>query len=99
MDNGICLAYVGQEFVSESLALGGPFHQTGYVHYFHSGRNDALGGTHFHQAVESLVRNGDDAHIGLDSTEREIGRLSLGVAQTVEEGGFAHVGQPYYAAF
>lgn len=98
MDYGVRLAYVGQELVAEALALGGTLHQAGYVHYLHGGGHHAARLAHLHELVEALVRDGDDPHVGLYGAEREIGRLGLGVAQTVEERGLAHVGESHYAA-
>ena len=50
------------------------------------------------QPDKPLVGHRDDAHVGFDGAEREVGRLRLGVGQAVEKGRFTYVGQSYDAA-
>ena len=95
MQDGIGLADVGQESVPESLAATGAFHQACNVHNFDGGGDNALGMHELGQAVQPLVGHGDDPHIGLDGAERKVGRLCLGVRQTVKQSRLTHVGKSH----
>ena len=99
MDNRICLTDVSQELVSQSFALGSTFYQTRYIYNLAGGGNDASRMNQLCQFGESFIGNGNDTHIGFDCTEREIGCLCLGTAQTVEQSGFTHIGQSYNTTF
>ena len=48
---------------------------------------------------EAFVGNGDDAHVRLDCTEREVGCLRLSVREAVEKSGLAHVRESYDTTF
>lgn len=95
MNDGICLANVGQKLIAQALALACALHQAGNVHNLDGGGHDALRVNEFGKFIEAFVRNGDYAHIGFDCTEWEVCRLSLGVRQTVEKRGLAHIRKPY----
>ena len=96
MDDGISFADVAQELVAEAFALRGTLHESGDVNDFHRCRHDASRMHQFGQFGKTFVGHRDDTHVGLDGAEREIGRLRFGVAQTIEEGGLAHVGESNY---
>ena len=98
MNNGVRVADVGQKLVAQPLAFRGTFHQSGDIDDLDSGGNHPLGIVDLREPNEPLVGNGDDAHVGLDRTERKIRRLRLGVGQAVEKGRFTHVGQPHDTA-
>ena len=99
MDDRVRLADVSQELVAKSLAVAGTLYQSGYIDYLHRGGYDtALGVAELTQTVQTLVGNSDHTEVRFDSTEGKIGGLRLGVAQTVKQGGFAHVRQSYYTA-
>ena len=98
MDDGVRVADVGQEFVAEPFAFRRPFHQPGDVHDLDRGRDHPFGIVDLRQFDKPLVGNRDDAHIGLDGTERKVSRLRLRIGQAVEKGRFTHVGQTYDAA-
>ena len=95
VDDGVGLADVAQELVAQALAAAGALDQAGDVDNLDRGGHDARGIHQFGEFVQSLIGHGDDAHVGLDGAERKVGRLRLGIRQAVEQGGFAHVGQPH----
>ena len=95
VDDGIRLADVGQELVAQSLTLAGALHESCNVDNLHRGGHYAPRVHQLSELSEPLIGHGDDAHVGLDSTEGEVCRLRLGVRQTVEEGRLAHVGQSH----
>ena len=86
MDDGIGLTNVTQEFVSQALTTAGSLHQSGDVDDFDRRGHDARGIHQLGELVETLVGNGDNAHIGLDGAEREVGRLRLGIRQAIKQG-------------
>jgi hypothetical protein len=81
---------------AEAFAFRGTLHESGDVNDFHRCRHDAPRMHQFGQFGKTFVGHRDDTHVGLDGAEREIGRLRFGVAQTIEEGGLAHVGESNY---
>ena len=85
MNNGISLANVGKELVTETFTLRRALHQSGNIHDFHRGGNNLLGIHQLGELVESLIGHGNHAHIRLDGAKREICRLRLGVRQTVKQ--------------
>ena len=98
VDDSVCLAYVAQELVAQPLAFRRALDEAGYVYNLDRGGHDAPRMDDFGQSRQPLVGYGDDAHVGFDGAEREVGRLRLGARQAVEKRGLAHVGQPHYAA-
>jgi hypothetical protein len=86
MDDGIAVAYIGQEFVAQTLPFRGTTDETGDVDNLDSGRNDRSRALNFHQFGEALVGNGDNTHIRLYRTKREISALRFGVTKTVKKG-------------
>ena len=95
MDNGIGGADVAQKLVAQALALGRTLHQARNVHKFNDGGGEFLGLVLVAQPFQPCIGNGDHANIGVDGTERVIGRLGAGVGDGVKQGGFSHVGQSY----
>ncbi len=98
MNYGVGITYVAEEFVTQTLAFRRALHQSRYVDYLDGGGNDFLRVVYFSQLHQPLVGHRNDAHVGFDGTEREIGCLRLSVRQTVEKGRFADVGQTDYTA-
>ena len=77
----------------EAGAFGGPFDETGDIDELDGGGDDLGGIRHLREGVESLVRHGDHAHIGVDGAKGVVGGLRVtGAGEGVEEGGFPHVG-------
>src|SRR5690606_22589862 len=99
--DGRDLADVRQELVAQPLALVGALHEPGDV--------DELDARRHHrrlpvglrvqapQRLEALVRHGHDADVPVDRGEGVVGGLYARLGDRVEEGGLAHVGQPYDA--
>ena len=79
VDNGICLADIGQKLVAEAFAFASAFDQSGDVDDLHRGRNDASRIAHLDKACQAVVGDGDDSHIRLYGAEGEVGRLRLSV--------------------
>ena len=93
VDNGVGLAYVGQELVAETLPLAGTFDKAGDVDNLNGCGHHGARLAHLDEARQTVVGHGDDAHIGLDCAEREIGALGLCVRQAVEKRRLADIGQ------
>ena len=93
MDDGVRAADVLQELVAQSRALAGALHQTGDVHELNDRRGVFLGLVHLRQKVQTLVRHGDHAHIGLNGAEGVVGTLGASIGNGVEQSGLAHIGQ------
>ena len=98
MNDRVGVADVAEEFVAESLAFRRPFHQSRDIDDFDRRGDHALGVVDLGQPDQPLVGDRDDAHVGLDGAEREVGRLRLRVGQAVEKGRFTYVRQTDYAA-
>ena len=99
MDDGVALADVAQELVAQALALAGAFHEACYVYYLTRGGNNSSRMHNLGQLGQPLVGNGDDSQVGLYRTEGEVGCLSLGARQTIEQCGLTHVGQSHDTTF
>ena len=56
MEDGITGAYVGEEGVSQALALGGAFDQTGDIHDIQERRHLAIK-THIDRYIESALNS------------------------------------------
>ena len=99
MQDGIGLADIGQKLVAETLTPAGTLDKTGDVDNLHRRRHHSSG---MHKRLKHLqpgIGHGSGADVGLDGTEREIGRLSLSRTYTVEKSGLADIGQTDYTAF
>ena len=93
-------ADVGQKLVAQALALAGPLHEAGDVHELHTGGDDLARTAQAGELIEPRIGHGHHPCVGLDRAEGEVGGLGLGVGhQGVEQGGFAHVGQPHDSGF
>jgi len=94
MDDRIRTADITQELVAQASPLLAPFTRPAI-----STISTVVGTTRWvlpaFQLNQPFVRDGNDTHVGLNGTEREIGRLRLCVAQGVEQGGLAYVGQSH----
>ena len=96
--DGISGSDVAQELVSEPLSFARPLHEAGNVHNFHCGGDDILGLHQLRKFVQTRVGHGDDAKVGLNGAKRKVCALCLCIGKTIEEGGFADVGQTDNAA-
>jgi hypothetical protein len=87
MDDGICLADIREELISESFALTCAFHQSRNIYDFNgSWDHTTLRFAEFAELDKSLVWYGDHAYVWFNRTEREVRRLCLGIAKAIEEG-------------
>ena len=94
MHNGVALADVAQELVAQAGTLAGTLHQTGDVHELHDGGSLFVGLPDLGQLVQTLVRHGHDAAVGLNGAEGVVGGLRvLGGSDGVEQSGLADVRQ------
>ena len=66
---------MGEELVPQSLALTRTRHQTGNVHKLNCRWDGFLSFAQVAQDAEAGVRNGNDADVGLDGAEGEVGSL------------------------
>ena len=98
MGDGGDLADIGEELVSESLALVRALDQTGDVHELDRRLDDLRGPVAFFeellQGIQPLVRQRDDADVFVNRRERVVGGERPRLRDRVEECGLAHVGQP-----
>ena len=99
VDDGVGLADVAEEFVAQAFALRRTLNESGDVYYLASCGHDATRVNYFSKLREALIGNGDDTHVRLDCTEREVGCLRLSVREAVEKGGLAHVRESYDTTF
>ena len=96
VDDGVCLADIREELISESFALACAFHQSRNIYDFNGSWDDtALWFAEFAKLDKTLVWYGDYAYVRFDGAEREVRRLCLGVAKAIEEGRFAYVRQTH----
>ncbi len=85
VDYGIGFADVCEKFVAEAFAFRGSFDKAGDIYYLDRRGHYGARIAHFHELVEAFVGYGYHAHIRLYGAEWEIGRLCLGVRQTIEK--------------
>ncbi len=90
---GVGRTNVRKELVAEAFALAGTGDQAGNVDELHGGRHDAVGLDEVDDPVETFVRHGHNADVGLNGAEGIIGRDGLHTGQRAEDGALAHVGQ------
>ena len=99
VDDGVALADISKELVSKTFALAGSLDESGDVHDFAGGGDDASGVTQLGQLIQSLIGDGNLSHLGVDGAKREVGCLRLRARQTIEERGFPHIGKAHDACF
>ena len=97
VDYGVHFAYVRKEFVAQSLALGRAAHETRDIDELYGGGCVFFRIVYRSQHVEPFVRHGYHAHVGVYGAKRVIRGFCAGFGERVEQRGFAHVGQTYYA--
>ena len=85
MDYGIGLADVCQKLVAKTLATTCTLHQSCNIYNFNSCGHHLSGMYQLGKLVESLIGNGDYAHVRFDCAEREICRLCLSIRQAVKQ--------------
>ena len=80
-----------QKFVAQSFAGSRALDKTGYIHEFEYCGSNFLRVVHFTQNVQTLVRNGDNAHIGFYCAERIVCAFRARIGYCVEQCTFAYV--------
>jgi hypothetical protein len=80
-----------QELVPEALAAARPLDETGDVDEFDDRGRHGLRLEHRGENLQPLVRNRDDPDVGIDRTERIVGRFRSGRGERVEERRLADV--------
>ena len=73
--------------------------EAGDIDELEGGGGVLLGVVHLGQHVEAMVRNGDDAGVGLDGAEGIVGRLCACAGDGIKERGLADIGQSDNAKF
>ena len=91
MDDGVRHADIGEELVSQPLALAGPLDKARDVHELDDGGGGLLGIVHLAELVQPGVRHGHHAHIGIDGAEGIIGALRARVGDGVKKGRFTYI--------
>src|SRR5690606_7769794 len=94
LDNGVGLADVGKELITEALAFRGTADEPGDVDELDGGGDDTLSFVHRLKHGQAAIRNRNDADIRFDGGERVVcgeGRLLSG--ECVKKGGLANIGQ------
>ena len=95
MDDGIDLTDIGEEFISQTLALGSALDQTRDVHELDDGRSDFVRLIHLGKLVQTMVRNSNGADVRLDGTEGIVCRLCTGIGNGIKQGALADVRQSH----
>ena len=93
VDDGVHFPDVGQELVSQTLALGSAFHQTGNVHEFDAGVDDLLRVIHIVQDLQPFIRYLYHPNVGVDGAEGIILRLGTCLGNRVKKGALPHIGK------
>ena len=71
--DGVAVADVGEELVPESLSLAGTLDEAGDVDELDRRGDDSRGVDHLGELLEALVRDVDDAHVGVDGGKGIVG--------------------------
>ena len=92
--DGAGLANVGQELVTQALALGRALHQPGDVDDLDDGRDHLLGRDVLGDPRHPGIGDRHDPHVGIDGAEGIVRRLRLARGQGIEHRALPDVGQP-----
>jgi hypothetical protein len=93
MGNCIHIANMTQKLVAQSLPLTGTAHQTGNIDKFKAGRHYTTGFFHIRQNLQTIIRHRYDPGIGFNRAKGEVCSFGAATAQSIEQSGFADVGQ------
>ena len=80
MDDGVHLAVVGQELVSEALAFACALHEAGDVDKLNPSGEDVDGTGNLGEHLHAVVRHGHQTRVRFNRAEREVGGLGLSVS-------------------
>ena len=86
VNDGVALANVGEELISQAFALAGTLHKSGYIYDVADCRHNATWVHEFGQFGQSFVGNRYLSQLRIDGAEGEIGSLSLCAREAIEEG-------------
>ena len=78
MDDSVAFTNITQELVAETFALRSALHKTCNIHDLTSGGHNATRVNQFSQFIQSLIRNRDLSHLGVNGAKGEICCLRLG---------------------
>jgi hypothetical protein len=95
MGDGLGLADVGQETITQPMTLGRTGHQASDVHQLHLGRNDPLGTREPGQGIEACVGHHHHATVGLDGAKGIVFCRYGSTGQGIEQGRLADVGEAH----
>ena len=70
MYNGIHLADIGKELISQPFSFGRAFYKTCDIHKLDCSRDDLLGMVHLSKHIQPLIRHCHDSHVRVNGTER-----------------------------
>ena len=73
MDDGVYLPDIGKELIAQAFALGGALYKSGDVHELDHRMGGLSGIVHGGELVQTGIRNGNHAHIGVNGAERVVG--------------------------
>ena len=93
VNDGINVADVGQKLVTQAFTLGGTAYETGNVHEFNGSRCIELRIIHFRQYVQTTIRHGYHAHVGIDGAEGIVGADGTGACNSIKQSTLAYVRQ------
>ncbi len=71
--DGVRLTDICEELVAKPLPFRGSLYEAGDVYDLDRGRHNRAGFAHLHKFVETAVRHGYHAHVGLYGAERKVG--------------------------
>ena len=77
--------------VSKAFAFGRAFNQAGNIYELNGSRNDLGRIIKLCQIIQPVVRYSNDSHIGIDGTERVVGRFCPCFSERVKKGTLSHV--------
>ena len=86
VDDGVALAYVGQELVAQPFALAGAFDEACNIDDVADGGHDASRVYEFGELGQSFIGHRHLSELCVDGAEGEVCCLCLRTRQTVEEG-------------
>ena len=85
MNDGIALANIGKELISQSFSLACSLYQTGNIHNIAHGRNYAAWLDNLCQLGQTLVGHTNLTQLCIDGAEWEVSRLCLGTGKTIKQ--------------
>ena len=99
VNDGVHLANVRKELISQTFALAGTLYQTCNIHEFNHRGGDLFGIVHLRKLVQTLVGNGNDTHVGVNGAEGVVCRLRTATGHRIKKRTFSHVGKSYNTKF